>query len=205
MNTLFSLSPVFAPQRIPLQKAELLFWPAFYPPEVGDHLLEELRSQPEWRTQHIRMFGRLLEEPRLTAHCGSAPYAYSGIALPPQPCPAVVARLQADAEAATGLAFNTALLNRYLTGSHYMGWHRDAEPSLGPSPAVASFSFGGERLFKLKPRDKANSEQSLSLLLPHGSLLLMAPGIQEHYLHALPKTAKAVAERINVTFRRVVG
>jgi hypothetical protein len=33
----------------------------------------------------------------------------------------------------------------------------------------------------------------------------MASGIQEQYLHALPKTAKAVAERINVTFRRVVG
>ena len=191
------------PQRILLRDAELLFWPAFYAPALADAFLAALAVQPEWRQQHIRMFGRALPEPRLTAHCGTAGYAYSGIALPPAPCPPVVARLQADAQAATQLPFNTALLNRYPTGAHHMGWHADAEASLGTRPAVASFSFGAARVFRIKAKNKASDEAPLALVLPHGSLLLMAPGVQENYVHALPKTTKPVGERINITFRWV--
>jgi alkylated DNA repair dioxygenase AlkB len=37
--------------------------------------------------------------------------------------------------------------------------------------------------------------------LPHGSLLVMAGDTQHLYRHALPRTAREVAPRINLTFR----
>ena len=45
--------------------------------------------------------------------------------------------------------------------------------------------------------------QRLALELPPGSLLVMAGETQRHYRHALPRTAKPVGPRINLTFRRV--
>ena len=44
----------------------------------------------------------------------------------------------------------------------------------------------------------------LELALPHGSLLVMAGETQTHYQHALPRTARPVGERINLTFRRIL-
>ncbi|MEM1081368.1 MAG: alpha-ketoglutarate-dependent dioxygenase AlkB, partial [Pseudomonadota bacterium] len=35
----------------------------------------------------------------------------------------------------------------------------------------------------------------------HGSLLLMGGDLQHHWQHQLPKTAKPVETRINLTFR----
>jgi alkylated DNA repair dioxygenase AlkB len=53
----------------------------------------------------------------------------------------------------------------------------------------------------LKPRRDPGS--SLALDLPPGSLLLMRGDTQRHYRHALPRTAKPVGSRINLTFRRI--
>jgi alkylated DNA repair dioxygenase AlkB len=35
-------------------------------------------------------------------------------------------------------------------------------------------------------------------------LLVMSGETQRHYRHALPRTARPVGERINLTFRRVI-
>ena len=40
--------------------------------------------------------------------------------------------------------------------------------------------------------------------LQHGSLLLMAGDTQTEWKHALPRTAKPVPARINLTFRRIL-
>ena len=44
-----------------------------------------------------------------------------------------------------------------------------------------------------------------TLDLPGGSLLLMRGLTQRHWQHALPKTARPVAPRLNLTFRWVAG
>jgi len=195
---------VLVPNRFAFEKAELLFWPAFFAPTVADNFLQKLLAIQSWQQTAVRMFGRVIDEPRLTCHCGGVAYAYSGRTLPALPCPEVVAELMAYANGATGEAFNTALLNRYRGGADYMGWHADNERMLGPSPVVASFSFGATRVFKVRPKEKG-SEAGLDLLLPHGSLLVMCAGMQAHYQHALPKTKRPVSERVNVTFRKVVA
>jgi len=82
-----------------------------------------------------------------------------------------------------------------------MGWHSDDEPELGPRPVIASISLGGTRRFVLKHREEP--ARKLDLPLPHGSLLLMGGDTQRNYRHALPRTAKPVAPRINLTFRQI--
>jgi alkylated DNA repair dioxygenase AlkB len=41
--------------------------------------------------------------------------------------------------------------------------------------------------------------------LTHGSLLIMRGDTQANWLHRVPKTARPVEERLNLTFRRVVA
>jgi alkylated DNA repair dioxygenase AlkB len=83
-----------------------------------------------------------------------------------------------------------------------MGWHADDEPELGRDPAIASFSLGATRRFRLRHRRR---KQVGDLELEHGSLLSMAGPTQHHYVHAVPKTARPVGERINLTFRQVTS
>jgi alkylated DNA repair dioxygenase AlkB len=94
------------------------------------------------------------------------------------------------------------LANRYRDGRDYMGWHSDNESSLGPRPVIASLSLGATRRFVLKHRREAS--RILELPLAHGSLLVMRGDTQANYRHSLPRTARPVGERINLTFRRVL-
>ena len=63
-------------------------------------------------------------------------------------------------------------------------------------------SFGAERYFHLQHNQ--NKELKLKLLLEPGSLLLMKGTTQHFWKHQIPKTAKPVAPRINLTFRVIV-
>jgi alkylated DNA repair dioxygenase AlkB len=51
-----------------------------------------------------------------------------------------------------------------------MGWHSDDEKSLGKNNTIASLSFGTERKFSFKHKQ---TKQTISLVLQHGSLLIM--------------------------------
>lgn len=82
-----------------------------------------------------------------------------------------------------------------------MGWHGDDERELGRRPVIASLSLGARRRFVFRRRDDPSARQVLEL--PHGSLLVMAGDTQRLYRHALPRTARPVAARINLTFRRI--
>ena len=95
------------------------------------------------------------------------------------------------------------LLNLYRDGRDGMGWHADDEPELGREPAIASVSLGATRRFKL--RHRRYRVQPARLDLAHGDLLLMAGATQHHYVHAVPKTARPVGERVNLTFRSVLA
>ncbi len=97
--------------------------------------------------------------------------------------------------------FNAVLLNLYRDGRDGMGWHADDEPELGADPAIASVSLGAVRRFCLRHRRRKGLRADISL--SHGSLLLMSGATQQHWVHAVPKTAVPTGERINLTFRTV--
>ena len=185
---------------------DFAYTPNFLPAAEAAALLAHLTAAVAWEQHSIRLFGQWHPQPRLTAWYGEpeARYAYSGLTWEPQPWLPALAALRQRLEAATGHAFNSALLNRYRDGRDSMGWHADDEPELGPAPAIASLSLGAARRFRLRPRP-GTPGTALGLDLAPGSLLLMLPGAQARWQHALPKTARPVGERLNLTFRWVMG
>lgn len=190
-----------------LPNAEVLLDAQFMRPEAATVLLADLTSTIAWRQEPIRMFGKEVMQPRLTAWHGDATahYQYSGLALTPQPWTPALQELRKQVEAATATRFNSVLLNLYRAGQDSMGWHADNEPELGPAPVIASVSLGATRRFRLKPRDPQRTpHEPVSLDLTAGSLLVMRGLTQQHWLHAVPKTAHPVGPRINLTFRKVV-
>lgn len=188
----------------PLPGAELIFYPSWLPLNEADALLAALSAQIVWETHRIRMFGREVDSPRLSSWIGDpgAAYRYSGTRFEPNPWPAALAIARARLSNELGVAFNSVLANRYRDGRDSMGWHSDAERELGAQPVIASISLGATRRFVLKHRHDGRLKRAFSL--PHGSLLVMRGQSQQNYRHALPRTAKPVGERINLTFRRII-
>ncbi|OMH34070.1 DNA repair protein [Motiliproteus sp. MSK22-1] len=171
---------------------------------LADHFLEQLTESLEWRQDQIQMFGRPVPIPRLQAWYGDtdAHYRYSGLNLQPQPWTRELCQLLGLIEEQTGVCFNSVLANLYRDGQDSVGWHSDNEPELGPSPIIASLTLGAVRRFCL--RHKKHKDQQHQLQLEHGSLLIMAGETQQHWLHALPKTKRPTAPRINLSFRQIV-
>ncbi|WP_400192614.1 alpha-ketoglutarate-dependent dioxygenase AlkB family protein [Hymenobacter sp. B81] len=197
-----ALTPIVLPQ------AELWLAEDFLSPAEAAALLIELTAAVAWQQQPIRLFGREVPQPRLTAWYGDpgAAYQYSGLKLPPLPWLPALLALRRAVEAAAGVPFNSVLLNLYRSGQDGMGWHADDEPELGPEPVIASLSLGSTRRFRLRPRPgRGPAHPPLTLELPAGSLLIMRGLTQRCWQHALPKTARPVGPRLNLTFRLITG
>ena len=190
--------------RIDLADAELCWLPGWLSPARADALFESLRVQATWETHRVRLFGREVDSPRLSCWMGdaNAAYRYSGMRHAPRPWLPALDEVRERLRRETGATFNSVLLNRYRDGRDAMGWHSDDEAELGPAPVIASLSLGATRRFVLKHRREPT--RKLVLALDHGSLLLMSGPTQRHFRHALPRTARPVGERINLTFRRIL-
>ena len=188
-----------------LPGAELRFAPDWLAAAEADALLVSLGEGIHWQIHRIRLFGREVDSPRLSCWIGDedAAYAYSGTRFRPHPWPAALIPIRQRLADELGCAFNSVLANRYRDGRDCMGWHSDNESALGPQPLIASLSLGATRRFVLKHREE--SLRKLELELPHGSLLVMGGDTQRNYKHSLPRTARPVGERINLTFRRIFG
>ena len=185
-----------------LAEADLLFDPHWLDAAGAHAAFATLRAALPWEVHRIRLFGREVDSPRLSAWIGDpeAAYLYSGTRFEPHPWTPELRALRDRVAQAAGVEFNSVLANLYRGGTDAMGWHSDDERELGPRPVIASLSLGATRRFRMKHRD---GHPGLDLDLPPGSLLLMRGDTQHRYRHALPRTARPVGERINLTFRRV--
>jgi alkylated DNA repair dioxygenase AlkB len=164
----------------------------------SDALLDRLREETAWEQHALTLFGRTVPTPRLTAWTGDHPYRYSGIVNQPRPWSPALRALRDRLVTELGAPFDSCLANLYRDGSDSMGWHSDDEPELGPRPMIASVSLGARRRFLLRHRA---SGQRWSVELGAGDLLVMRAESQSDYRHAVPKTARALAPRLNLTFR----
>lgn len=192
-------------RELDLPEARVVLHATLFTAPEADRLLRELRDTTAWRQDAMKIYGKEVLLPRLTAWYGDpgTRYVYSGIVNEPLTWTPALAEVKAAAEAAAGVVFNGVLLNRYRDGRDSMGWHSDDEPEFGEDPIIASASFGGTRNFQLK--HKRRKELKAGVELTHGSLLIMSGGTQANWLHQVPKTAKPVGERLNLTFRRIVA
>lgn len=200
------LLSIRADDSIDLQLADAtLHWsPDFIEAPEAGRLHATLVEEIPWEQHQVRIMGRLLDCPRLSCWIGDpgTAYVYARVRFEPQPWTPTLAQLRERVSAAAGVRFNSVLANRYRDGRDAMGWHADDEPELGPDPVIASLSFGTTRRFAMKHR---MSGERRNLDLTPGSLLVMAGTTQRHWVHALPRTARPVGERINLTFRVVTG
>lgn len=192
-------------QVLDLPEAEVIFYPAFFAAPGADRLFRELRETTEWHQDTMRFLGKEVPLPRLTAWYGDpgSRYVYSGIENVPLPWTEPLLEVKNAVEAPCGVTFNGVLLNRYRTGQDSMGWHADNEPEFGDRPVIASVSFGGCRTFQLKHNERR--EWKTSVELTHGSLLIMRGETQANWRHRVPKTTRVVAERLNLTFRKLIA
>jgi alkylated DNA repair dioxygenase AlkB len=203
----FSAEPPTAVERpfASLPDADIRLLANVYDSATATALFDELLSQTPWAQRHVKVYSQLYPEPRLTAWYGDAHkrYSYSGLTLDPLPWTPTLSQIKALVDVAAGACFNSVLLNLYRNGRDSNGWHQDNEPELGQNPVIASLSLGAVRRFQL--RHKFNKElPKVELNLPPGSLLVMAGPTQHFWQHQIPKTAKPIAERINLTFRVIL-
>lgn len=191
-----------APRAVLAKHGLVTYEPAFLSATEASALMRELLGDVRWRQEHLRIAGREIPFPRLTAWYGDpgAVYSYSGVENRPVAWTPALARLRDRLRAALGAGFNSALLNLYRTGSDSMGWHADDEPELGPRPLIASVSLGATRRFELRSRETGETRR---VALEHGSLLVMSGETQHRWRHQVPKETTVRAPRVNLTFRTV--
>ncbi len=186
-----------------LKDADVWFAPNFFQQKEANDFFNQLYTEIQWEQKKIKLFGKELNQPRLTSFYGDPHivYTYSGLTWHPQPWTQALNSLKKRIEQATQLPFNCVLLNLYRNGNDSMGWHSDDEPELGEKPAIASISFGATRKFCF--RHRIDKQQRLNLQLTHGSCLLMKGDTQRYWHHQLPKTKQVTQPRINLTFRLI--
>ena len=163
---------------------------------------ETLRPGDKKRSSFM---GRRLTSPRLTAWYGDegSNYIYSGIKNVPLPWTSAILEVKRAVETCFPRRFNSVLLNRYRTGKDSVSWHADDEPEFGEQPVIASVSFGATRTFQFKHKKRRDLRASVALT--HGSLLIMRGGTQANWVHQVPKVARPVEERLNLTFRAIIA
>jgi alkylated DNA repair dioxygenase AlkB len=175
--------------------------PGFFTNEESTRLIPILKGTINWSQETIHMYGKLLNTPRLTAWYGdnSKTYAFSGKKYEPYVWTKELLFIKARVDAACKITFNSVLLNLYRNGNDSVAWHADDEPELGINPLIASVSFGQPRRFDV--RHKQDHKLKYSIELENGSLLIMKGDLQHNWEHQIPKSTKAIKERINLTFR----
>lgn len=166
------------------------------------YYFEELLQNNPWEQRAITMFGKTINEPRLSTwhSTQNLSYSYSGLLRTPALWTPVLTELLELCQFASGARYNSILVNLYRDGNDSMGWHADNEKANGPEPTIASISLGASRRFDLRHRE---SKVTIRTELTHGSLLVMSGKSQDAWHHQVPKSKRVTEPRINLTFRWV--
>ena len=172
-------------------------------PKEANRYFDLLLQSILWENDEAIIFGKHIVTKRKVAWYGDSNYlyTYSNTTKQALAWTKELSDLKQIVEELAGSKFNSCLLNLYHNGNEGLAWHSDDEKSLGKNTTIASLSFGAERRFSFKHKQ---TKQTISLVLEHGSLLIMKDATQTNWLHSLPKSKKITRPRINLTFRTIV-
>lgn len=173
-------------------------------PMPYDDVLRKLIEDIKWRQEAVRIYGKVMQQPRLIAWYGDPGkrYDYSGISLTPLPWLDILREIKRRVEDCTDARFNSVFLNLYRDHNDSMGFHSDDERELGLEPTIASVTFGATRTFVMKHK-KRDDLSSYKIPLEAGSVLLMKGGTQRFWKHGILKQTKPCGPRVNLTFRTI--
>jgi alkylated DNA repair dioxygenase AlkB len=183
-----------------LPDTELILYDNFFTKEESDHYYTTLLNNTSWQEYAMEIYDKTVTVPRMISwyedrnNSGADPTK-------PDWTPELLS-IRERVEKETLVQFNCVLLNLYRNGKDGVSWHSDREQNFGKDAIIASVSFGETRMFRL--RHKFRKEiPPVEISLHHGSLLLMAGTTQSFWQHQVPKTAKDILPRINLTFRQI--
>ncbi|MGC4103426.1 alpha-ketoglutarate-dependent dioxygenase AlkB family protein [Ferruginibacter sp.] len=199
---LFSNEPIENTNLLP-HGGTVNYYGFIMPRQEADHYLDVLLHQIEWKNDEAIILGKHIITKRKIAWYGDTNfnYTYSNITKQALPWTKELLELKTLAEERTGETYNSCLMNLYHNGDEGMAWHSDGEKALKKNGAIASLSFGAERKFSFKHKE---TKETVSVLLQHGSLLVMKDATQTNWLHRLPPTKLISKPRVNLTFRTIV-
>lgn len=110
--------------------------------------------------------------------------------------------LRSNLEYLTESVFEVCFANGYENQKDHLGWHADDSPEMDDNRPIAIISLGVEREIWFRPQN--DKEAVRKLVLGHGSLCLMPPGLQDSHYHRIPKAGFECGERISLTYRGYV-
>ena len=189
--------------KISLPDSEISLHQKHFDSEIAGNLLRKLTEEIPWVQNKINFYGKESLVPRLESWHGDEgmSYTYSGIKMDAKPWTKNLLKIKESIEPIAKTTFNSVLINYYRDGKDRVAWHSDDEKELGKNPVIASVSLGAERKFKLRHKKYKENQLQHKVFLQSGSLLLMSGSTQHHWLHEIPRTAKPIGPRINLTFR----
>jgi alkylated DNA repair dioxygenase AlkB len=173
----------------------------FFNKEESDSFYDKLMTATSWCEYEMPMYDKIITAPRMISW-----HQDKEVDIPSGNAPEFTAdlnKIRERVEAQTALKFNAVLLNLYRNGNDGVSWHSDKIDKSGITPIIASVTFGETRMFRLRHKFRKDVPQ-VDIPLYHGSFLIMAGKTNSFWEHAVPKTAKEVLPRINLTFRRVI-
>ncbi len=183
-----------------LPDTELMLYEGFFSKQESDLYYNVLLHETKWREADLKVYDKTHIIPRMVSwyEDKSNPGANAeGNDWTPE-----LLAIRTKVEAETGERFNSVLLNLYRNGKDGVGWHSDRTENFGRDQIIASVSFGETRPFRLRHKTRKDIPV-VEIPLTHGALLLMAGTTQTYWEHHIPKTAKNILPRINITFRQV--
>lgn len=198
-----SLFPFQSEENLLPYDGTVLYFGKIFSHNTSSYYYKKLLESIEWKNDEAFLFGKHIITARKVAWYADRKfsYTYSNITKEALPWTKELAELKLIAEKSTGANYNSCLLNLYHNGKEGMAWHSDDEKALQKNGSIASLSFGAERKFSFKHK---KDKKTFSLLLEHGSLMVMKNEIQTNWLHRLPPTTKILTPRINLTFRNII-
>lgn len=201
MIDLFTIEPDSSQNILP-KDGTVNYYGKLMPFNQADQYFENLLKTIDWKNDEAIIFGKKIITKRKVAWYGEKPfnYTYSNTTKSALPWTEELLQLKNLIEEKTGETFNSCLLNLYHDGNEGMAWHSDAEKDLKKNGAIGSLSFGAERKFAFKHKE---TKETVSIILEHGSLLVMKEETQTNWLHRLPPTKTVSKPRVNLTFRTI--
>lgn len=173
--------------------ADLMLIDSFFTKEESDNYYNILLNTTTWHEYEMPMYDKIVTAPRMIAW-----YDERDNSNWPEELKTIKIRVENEIQ----LSFNAVLLNLYRNGKDGVSWHSDKTKSENKDMNIASVTFGETRMFRLRHKFLKHLPQ-IEIPLHHGSFLLMAGKTNSFWEHQVPKTARNVLPRINLTFRQV--
>ncbi len=153
----------------------------------ADVVLEHLVSTVAWRQSRRKMYGEIVDEPRLSSWCR-----------PDQALPhPVLGPVRSTLNDRYHVRLGSCGLNYYRNGRDSVAWHRDTEMRHLDRTLVAIVTLGAARPFLVRPR---GGGPSVDVHPASGDLLVMGGRAQAEWEHSVPKVA-ACGPRISAMLR----